>query len=178
MSKIQKCARGRWLFSHFSSFSFWRGPLRVVCRQEPTDIDQIVGDPAQAHPTLHPGIPAIATTIQSVASFEHANATFHSRSPLLASSEGALLLMSSSFGALCGAVRNRNLLHTHLAQFCLVARGVEPCVTSHQLPNTPELLFVFLPRRHQEVGIIGPLGEHLVMGDDLILRFLNFYHLP
>src|SRR5438094_4171987 len=86
--------------------------------------------------------------------------------------------MSSSFGALCGAVRNRNLLHTHLAQFCLVARGVEPCVTSHQLRNTPELLFVFLHRRHQEVGIIGPLGEHLVMGDDLILRFLNLDHLP
>src|SRR5438132_1327277 len=138
----------------------------------------IVRDHAQAHPTLHPGIPAIATTIQSVASFEHANATFHSRSPLMAASEGALLLMSSSFGALCGAVRNRNLLHTHLAQFCLVARGVEPCVTSHQLRNTPELLFVFLHRRHQEVGIIGPLGEHLVMGDDLILRFLNLDHLP
>src|SRR5947199_2637077 len=86
--------------------------------------------------------------------------------------------MSSSFGALCGAVRNRNLLHTHLAQFCLVARGVEPCVTSHQLRNTPELLFVLLHRRHQEVGIIGPLGEHLVMGDDLILRFLNLDHLP
>src|SRR6266480_1888879 len=86
--------------------------------------------------------------------------------------------MSSSFGALRGAVRNRNLLHAHLAQFCLVARGVEPCVTSHQLRNTPELLFVFLHRRHQEVGIIGPLGEHLVMGDDLILRFLNLDHLP
>src|SRR2546430_8356841 len=118
MSKIRNRACGLWLFSHFSSLSFWPGrrphlnlyPVSFAARNRLILI-RLTANHAQAHPTPHPGMPSIPTTSQSVASFEHANATFHSRSPLLASSEGALLLMSSSFGALCGAVRNRNLLH-------------------------------------------------------------------
>jgi hypothetical protein len=95
----------------------------------------------------------------------------------LASAEGSLLLMSSSFGTLRGAVRNRDLPHAHLLQLGLVTRRVEPCVTGHQLWNAPELLFMILHCWHQQVRVIGPLLEHLIESNDLVLRFLNLNHL-
>src|SRR5207344_2406987 len=96
---------------------------------------------------------------------------------LLASAEGSFLLMSSSLGTLRGAVRNRDLPHAHLLQLGLVTRRVEPCVTGHQLWNTPELLFMLLHCRHQQIRVIGPLLEHLIVSNDLVLRFLNLNHL-
>jgi hypothetical protein len=109
--------------------------------------------------------------------FEYADATFGPGSLLLTFAEGSLLLMSSSFRTLRGAVRNRDLLHAPILQFGLVSRRVEPCVAGHQLWNTPELLFMLLHCRHQQVRIMGPLLEHLIVGYDLVLRFLNLDHL-
>jgi hypothetical protein len=84
----------------------------------------------------------------------------------------------SSFGTLRGAVRNRDLPHAHHLQFGFVVRRVEPCVASYQLWNTPELLFMLVHCRHPQVRIRRPLLEHFVVGDDLVLRFLNLNHLP
>src|ERR1700758_1471536 len=113
-----------------------------------------------------------------MAPFEHADATFCSGSPLLASAEGALLLAPSSFGTLRGAVRNRDLPHAHLLQFGFVVRGVERCVASDQLWYTSELLFMLVHCGHQQLRVRRPLIEHFVVGDDLVLRFFNLNHLP
>jgi|SRR5437870_3015368 len=157
-------------FLHLFPFLFWRSPLAarslsaVRHCQEPTDIDQIVCDDAQAHPPLHASVSPITTAIQSMAPFEHADATFCSGSPPLASAEGALLLAPSSFGTLRGAVRNRDLPHGHLLQFGFIVRGVERCVASYQLWHTSELLFMLVHCWHQQLRVRRPAYRTLRSG--------------
>src|SRR6266853_1664052 len=76
----------------------------VIACQEPTNINQIISDHAQADPALHASITAITTAIQPVTPFEHTDTPLRPGSPLLSSPEGAFLLMAMSFGALGRAV--------------------------------------------------------------------------
>ena len=55
------------------------------------------------------------------------------------------LLMSSSFGTLRGAVRNRDLPHAHVLQLGLVTRRVERRVTGHQCGTRRIALMLSLP---------------------------------
>src|SRR6266436_5924760 len=95
---------------HFPSFLFCcrnshlDALTAVIACQEPTNINQIISDHAQADPALHASITAITTAIQPVTPFEHTDTPLRPGSPLLSSPEGAFLLMATSFGALGRAV--------------------------------------------------------------------------
>src|ERR1035441_9783644 len=79
------------------------GGLRAV-RQHATDVDEVVGDYPETNPALHSVVTFVATTIQSVAPLEYADAAFAPGSPFLAVAEPALLLFPLAFGALGGAI--------------------------------------------------------------------------
>jgi hypothetical protein len=66
--------------------------LRRLRGQNSSDIDQIVGNNAQSNPSFHPIVAAVATPIQAVTSFEHADSPFASGAPSLRPSEPALFL--------------------------------------------------------------------------------------
>src|SRR6266436_5078845 len=138
---------------HFPSFLFCcrnshlDALTAVIACQEPTNINQIISDHAQADPALHASITAITTAIQPVTPFEHTDTPLRPGSPLLSSPEGAFLLMATSFGALGRAVGHGDLLHSHHFQFALVRSRVERCIGGHHVGNTSELLLVLLQQR-------------------------------
>ena len=58
------------------------GLTTTICQVD-ADVDQSIRDNPQPHPTLHPRRPLIETAVQTMAAFEHTDATLPSRAPLL-----------------------------------------------------------------------------------------------
>src|ERR1035438_6182956 len=110
--------------------------------QGAADIDEVVADDAQTHPSLHSAISFVATTVQPVASLEHADAAFTAGPPFLSVLEPACFLERFAIFALTRAVGHGNAFHSHLVRLLLGAGGIEPCVTRHQVGNSPQTLLV------------------------------------
>src|ERR1017187_9671471 len=72
-----------------------------------------------------PSSPYVATTIQSVAPLEYADAAFAPGSPFLAVAEPALLLFPLAFGALGGAIGYGDALDTFFLRLRFILVGVE-----------------------------------------------------
>src|ERR1035441_9815124 len=60
--------------------------------QGAADIDEVVTNDAQTHPSLHSAVSFVATTVQPVASLEHADAAFTAGPPFLPVLEPACFL--------------------------------------------------------------------------------------
>ena len=58
------------------------------------DVDQVVGNHPEADPALDTGIPLVPAAIESMPSFDHADATLAAGPPFLAVAEPALLLLA------------------------------------------------------------------------------------
>jgi hypothetical protein len=58
-----------------------------------SDVDEIISDDAEPHPSLHPIVFFIAASVQPVPAFEQANSSFTTSPPFLPFLEPASLLM-------------------------------------------------------------------------------------
>ena len=74
------------------------------------DVDQVVGNHPEADPALDTGIPLVPAAIESMPSFDHADATLAAGPPFLAVAEPTLLLFAFALRALGGAVGDADAL--------------------------------------------------------------------
>src|ERR1700674_3485525 len=71
----------------------WSGRLdRLV--QGAADVDEVVGDDAEANPAFHSGVALVAAAVEAMSAFGDADATLASGAPFLAVAEPALLLLA------------------------------------------------------------------------------------
>ena len=86
------------------------------------DVDEVVGDDAQSHPSTHTVMAAISTPIQSMSAFQYADSTFAAGSPLLTFSKPSGLLNLAKSRILGRTIRNGNVFDTHLLDRGFVSR--------------------------------------------------------
>ena len=106
-------------------------------------MDEIVGDDAESHPALHPVQAAIAATIQSVATFQHADTAFAPGPPFLSGAEPTPLLQLPPFFAVRAAVGNGDPRHSQFLHLFFVCLGIEARIRRDQSrdPSEPPLMF-------------------------------------
>src|SRR3982074_1128275 len=102
------------------------------------NIDDVVGNDAETDPALHSSFALVATAVEPVSPFDHADAALASGAPLLAVTKPTLLLFAFAFGAFGGAIGNAHSLDP--LGFCrhLVLGGVESSISGHQVRNASE----------------------------------------
>jgi hypothetical protein len=92
------------------------------------DVDDIIGNHAEADPSLHSDETFVAASVEAISALDHADASLASCAPLLAVAEPAFLLLAFAFGALGRAVRNAdasdNPSPSRPPLFCRVECGV------------------------------------------------------
>ena len=76
--------------------------------QSKAEVDEVVADHAESYPTPDPGLTLVATSIQTVASLQQADASFGAGAPLLAIAEPSSLLMLFAVGAFGVAIGDRD----------------------------------------------------------------------
>jgi hypothetical protein len=82
-----------------------------------TDVDDVVGDDAEADPAVHSNVALVAAAGEAVSPFDYADAALASGTPLLAVAERALFLLAFAFGALV----ERLGMQTRLTPFAFAA---------------------------------------------------------
>src|SRR5437867_3451820 len=97
------------------------------------NVDDVVGDDAEANPAVHSVEALVVATIETVSPLDHADATLAAGPPFLASAEPTLLLLAFALGALGGAVGDADAFDAHRFRCCLVPTGVECGVRCHQV---------------------------------------------
>src|SRR5215470_6505328 len=108
-----------------------------------------------------------------MASLQHANATFTASPPLLTLAEPAPLLMPSALLAACAPIGNRDPFDPQGLHRSFVLLRVEGRVGGYQLWAPPQSRLMLLHRAHQHFRITRPRRVHFVVGDNLMLRFLQ-----
>jgi hypothetical protein len=78
--------------------------------QHVPDVDEVVGDDAEAGPTLHSVEAPVSATIKAMPALDYADTAFGSGPPFLAIAEPALFLLASAFRALGRAIGNTDAL--------------------------------------------------------------------
>src|SRR4029077_3504832 len=133
----------------------------------------IVRNHAQPHPTAHAVQTGIEATSQPMSSFEHADSTLRTGSPLLPATKPTLVLEKLPVTT-CGVlVGHRHPPHPQrLSRFLVLAR-IKSRIGGHQTRDSSQSLSVRLDRGQQQSRIRRPLGIHLKVGYDLVLRFLD-----
>src|SRR5262245_51374382 len=100
--------------------------LGLCCPFDDTaDIDEVVGDDAEADPAIHSDSSLVAATAEAVSSFDDADAPLASGAPLLAVTEPALFLLAFAFKAFGGPVRNTDALDALCHRSSLIAGRIE-----------------------------------------------------
>src|SRR5688500_6600647 len=110
---------------------------------------EVVGDDAQANPSLHSGRPFVATAVQPVAALHHAAAALAAGAPLLRIAEPALPLHVSALHVLGAEIGDRTALDASLMSVGLVACREEAGVRSDQPRSMSELLLMYIQRGNQ-----------------------------
>src|SRR6266481_2753397 len=141
------------------------------------DVDQVVGDDAQADPALDAVGALVATSVQPMAPLKEADPTFTSGSPLLSTAKPALLLERLALGTPVSEVRDGDTLDAVLARGGFVAYREETRIGSDQPGWPPELLLMSRQRGYEQVRVPWALVVNLVMRDDLLLGLLDLDHL-
>ena len=146
-------------------------------RHGPADVDAIIRDHPEPDPTLHAGIAFVAAARESMSPLDHADAALASGAPFLAVAEPALLLQALALGTLARAIGNAHALDALRLRRRLVFSGVEAGVRRHQPRRAAEHRLMAFNRRKQQILVARPLLVDLVIGDNLVFRFLQFHHL-
>ena len=74
------------------------------------NVDDVVGDDAEANPAVHSVEAFVVATIETVSPLDHADATLAAGPPFLAVAEPTLLLLAFALRALGGAVGDADAL--------------------------------------------------------------------
>ena len=88
-----------------------------------TDVDECVGDEAEADPALHSTVAFVAAPIETVAPLYNADPSFTSRAPFLSVSEPPFLLLTFPRRTLGGTIRYTDPLDAHCLGFSVVFPG-------------------------------------------------------
>jgi len=95
-----------------------------------TDVDQVIGDDAQADPALYAGQAFVATTVESVATLEETDAAFATGAAFLSVAEPAFLLepLTLTLGEAIGDGHSLpfNFSCVRAMRFCPVEKS-QPC---------------------------------------------------
>jgi hypothetical protein len=75
-------------------------------RETAPDLDHVIGDHTQSHPTLHTVEPAIPAATHSMSAFQGADVTFASGPPPLSTTKPALPIESFAFRTLGLLIRH------------------------------------------------------------------------
>ena len=97
-----------------------------------TDVDEVVGDDAEADPAIHPEGSLVPATAESVSPFDDADAPLAPGTPLLAATEPALFLLAFAFNAFGGPIGNTDALDAFGLRSSLIPGGIECSVRSDQ----------------------------------------------
>src|SRR5580658_4126908 len=144
---------------------------------DPADVDDVVGDDAETHPAVHSDGTLVSAAVEAVSPFDDADASLASGAPFLAVAEPALSLLALAFRAFGRAIGNANALDPLRLCGGFILGGIECGVRRYQTRRASQQGLMGLDGRDQQVRIIGPLRVDLVIGDDLVLRLLQFHHL-
>lgn len=125
-------------------------------REHAADVDQVVGQDAQADPAFHAGVTLVATPGQAMAPLHHADATFTPGPPSLAVLEPALLLFSLARGALGGPIGNTDPGHALGVRGVFIGARVERGVGGDEARHVSKHLRVCVNRRQEQLGVAGP----------------------
>src|SRR5262249_29663525 len=90
-----------------------------------TDIDEVVGDHAEADPAIHSDRSLVAATAKAVSPLDHADSPLASGAPLLAVTEPALFLLAFAFKAFGRAIGNADALDALRLRSSFIAGGIE-----------------------------------------------------
>ena len=105
-------------------------------RENRTNVVQIVGDHAQADPSLHSAISPVEAAPKTMSALQNTDASLTTGSPFLSGFEPALLLLALSLGAFCVATRDTYALDASVMRRSFVLSGVECGVARHQAGST------------------------------------------
>src|SRR6266852_5694003 len=96
------------------------------------DVDEVVGDDAEADPAIHSDSSLVTATAETVSPFDNADAPLASGAPLLAVAEPALFLLAFAFKAFGRAIGNADALDALRLRSSLIAGGIESSVRRDQ----------------------------------------------
>ena len=97
------------------------------------EVDQIVGDDAQANPALHAREPFVATAVQAMAALKQTDATFTAGAPLLSVAKPAFLLEAFTLRALGGPIGDGDALDSPGAGGVLVGLREKSGIGANQV---------------------------------------------
>jgi len=138
---------------------------------------KVIGDHAQADPPFHPGVAPVEAAPKTVPSLEDADATLTSGPPLLSLFEPALLLFAFAVGAFRGATWNAHPLDSPVMRRSFVLGRVERGIAGHQARNATELFLMRVQGGQSPALSHWALLVYGIVGDNLILAFLDLDHL-
>jgi hypothetical protein len=120
----------------------------------------------------------IATARQSVAPLDHTDPPFTSRAPRLGSFEPALFFPAASLLTVRVPIGERNIFHSHGLCLFFVRPRIKARVGCNPSWNSTQFAPMGFDRRQQQALIAGPLFEHFIVSDDLVLVSWSATTLP
>ena len=150
--------------------------LGALSRKIAPHLDEVVRNHAQPHPTAHAVQTGIEATSQPVSSFEHADSTLRTGSPLLPATKPTLVLKKFPV-ATCGVlVGHRHPPHPQrLSRFLVLARTSVPIRQAQVNPGLIGIYFRF--RRLMSdfsLGSFGLRAEPLRLSEDFQVQDLCY----
>lgn len=124
------------------------GHLLLHCT---ADVDDVVGNDAEAYPSAHSDETPVATTGEAVSPLDDADAPFRSSAPFLTVAEPALSLFALAFRAFGRAIGNANAFDAFRFRSSLVLGGVECGIRRHQVRRASQPCLMHLDGGHQQV---------------------------
>src|SRR5579863_2236752 len=146
-------------------------------REGVADVDEVVGDHAQADPALDAGHALVTAAVQAMATFEETDATLTSGAPFLGVAEPAFLLESLSFSTPFGrAVGDGDSLDALSLGGASIALREEGGISGEQMRHATQELPMYLKGGKQQIAVPGALWVDFVVRDDLRFGLLDLDH--
>jgi len=111
-----------------------------------------------------------------VAPLDHTNPSFTSCAPRLGSLEPTLFFPAASLLTAGVPIGNGNIFHSQGFGLFFIRPRVKPSVGCNPSWNSTQFALVGCDRWQQQALIAGPLFEHFIVSNNLVLRFLEFDH--
>ena len=143
-----------------------------------TDVDQVIGDDAQADPALDAGQAFVATAVQAMAALEETDPAFAACAPLLSVAEPAFLLEPLSLRTALGReVGDGDSLDAADLRGERIAMREKGGIGGEQIRHATQKLPMHVKSGKQQIAVRGTLRVDLVVRDDLRFGFLDLHHL-
>src|SRR6266498_5289161 len=149
--------------------SRWRGDNR-----RPMFIRLPAITPSPTHRFI-PSMPRYRQRASPCRRLRNADWSFASGPPLLSPLEPALLFQFLPFGAARTAIRNRNIFHAQEPGPLLVRLRIKTRIPCNRLRHPTQSALLLGNRRQEQSLIGGAFLKHFVIGDDLVLCFLQLH---